>query len=170
MKGFCSAATLGLISVLSLACSSGDTPVRPSSIGGGQSGATAIVDPRVLPHTGAMRAAGVLPDWIVNPATLPPGQVGKNNCTFEFPTAAYQWNFHPEGGCWEHEGPDGWTRQQFQRIHIATGFASCGGGSGDATAIRVCRAGGGGQPSPCPLNSITGPNGCARCVINPECH
>jgi hypothetical protein len=111
-----------------------------------------------------------LADWIVNPATLPEGRIGKNNCTtFPFPSE-YQWNLHPDGGCWEHSGPDGWTRVQFQRVHIPSGFASCGGGSGDATAIQVCRAGSRGQPSPCLIDPVTGPRGCARCVVNPTCH
>ena len=108
-----------------------------------------------------------LPAWIIEPATLPDGRVGKNNCTFSFPE--YQWDAHPEGGCWEHPGPDGWTRQQFQKVHIPS-FPSCGGGPGDATAIRVCRAGGLGQHSPCLIDPLTGPNGCAGCVINPACH
>lgn len=112
--------------------------------------------------------ANDLPAWIVEPSTLPDGRVGENNCTFQLP-ASYQWDAHSEGGCWEHAGPDGWTRQQFQRVHIPS-FASCGGGPGDATAIRVCRAGGQGQPSPCSIDPFTGPNGCARCVINPMCH
>lgn len=109
-----------------------------------------------------------LPAWITEPATLPDGRVGKNNCTFPLPLD-YQWDAHPEGGCWEHPAPDGWSRQQFQKVHIPS-FPSCGGGPGDATAIRVCRAGGRGQPSPCLIDPLTGPNGCARCVINPTCH
>ena len=109
-----------------------------------------------------------LPAWILEPATLPDGRVGKNNCTFAFPTD-YQWDVHPDGGCWQHNVADGWTRQQFQRMHIPA-FASCGGGPGDATAIRVCRAGGAGQPSPCLIDPRTGPNGCSRCVVNPTCH
>jgi hypothetical protein len=114
------------------------------------------------------QATSVLPAWVINPVTLPPGRAGKNNCTFPFP-ADYQWDLHPEGGCWERSGPGGWTRKQFQRIHIPS-FASCGGGAGDATAIQVCRAGGRGQPSPCLIDPTTGPMGCARCVVNPECH
>ena len=109
-----------------------------------------------------------LPDWIVVPEVLPSGRIGKNNCTFPFGEPV-QWDVHSDAGCWEHPGPDGWTRQQSQRIHIPV-FAACGNGPGDATAIRVCRAGGRGQPSPCSLNPTTGPNGCARCVVNPTCH
>lgn len=45
------------------------------------------------------------------------------------------------------------------------------GGPGDATAIRVCRLGGQGRPQPwCFIDPTTGPFGCARCVVNPECH
>jgi len=104
-----------------------------------------------------------LPAWIVSPATLPLGRVGKNNCTFPFGQTVPQWDFHSDAGCWEYPGPDGWTRQQFEKIHIPA-FPACSNGPGDATVIRVCRAGGAGQPSPCSLDVTTGPNGCARCV------
>ena len=151
------------------ACSAGDIPATPTPLGGpSQSSSISIGDSRVASVTGAQQVVGDLPSWILNPVALPPGRVGKNNCTFQFP-AGYQWNAHPEGGCWEHPGPDGWFRQQFQKIHIPN-FASCGGGPGDATAIRVCRLGGQGQPQPCFIDPTTGPNGCARCVVNPECH
>jgi hypothetical protein len=135
-------------------------PVSPSP-----SAALPISSAPVSVEEGAVSS---LPLWITEPATLPDGRVGRNNCTFSFP-AGYQWNAHPEGACWEHVVADGWTRQQFQKIHIPN-FPSCGGGPGDATAIRVCRAGGAGQPSPCLIDRFTGPNGCARCVINPACH
>lgn len=128
-----------------------------------------VVDgPQPAAASVATKPASGLAAWITEPAALPGGRVGKNNCTFPFP-AEYQWDAHPEGGCWERAGPGGWSRQQFQKIHIPN-FASCGGGPGDATAIRVCRAGGRGQPSPCLIDPVTGPNGCARCVINPTCH
>ena len=110
-----------------------------------------------------------LPAWITQPTTLPDGRVGRNNCSFPFGQDVPQWDFHADAGCWEHDGPDGWTRNQQQRIHIPN-FRACGGGPGDANVIRVCRAGGPGQPNPCPIDPITGPNGCARCVINPTCH
>ena len=113
-------------------------------------------------------ATSSLPVWITEPVVLPDGRVGKNNCTFALPLG-YAWDAHPDGGCWEHQAPEGWTRQQSQKIHVPS-FPSCGGGPGDATFIRVCRAGGRGQPSPCLIDPITGPNGCARCVINPTCH
>lgn len=110
--------------------------------------------------------ANALPAWIVYPSTLPQGRVGKNNCTFAFGQVVPQWDFHPDAGCWEYQGPDGWTRQQQQKIHVPN-FPPCGGGPGDANAIRVCRDGGAGQSSPC---GDTGPNGCAVCVRNPTCH
>ena len=135
-------------------------PVSPSSSDAVPAGST-----RLSLEAGAPSS---LPLWITEPATLPAGRVGQNNCTFLF-VAGAQWDVHPEGGCWEHPAADGWTRQQLQQIHVPA-FASCGGGPGDATAIRVCRAGGAGQPSPCLIDRFTGPNGCARCVINPTCH
>ena len=100
-------------------------------------------------------------------ATGRPG--GENNCTFPFGQDVPQWDFHPDAGCWEHSGPDGWVRNQQQKIHIPN-FSRCGGGPGDANVIRVCRLGGAGQPQPCFLDPSTGPNGCARCVVNPTCH
>jgi hypothetical protein len=109
--------------------------------------------------------ASQLPDWIVNPKTLPPGRVGKNNCKFDFGLDTPKWDVHPDAGCWEHAGPDGWTRQQFQRIHHPS-MPQCGGGPGDGTAIRVCRKPG--EDSPC--GEKTGPKGCARCVVSPKCH
>jgi hypothetical protein len=99
--------------------------------------------------------ASELPAWIVEPSTLPVGRTGKNDCTFPFGQDVPQWDFHPDAGCWEHAGPDGWTRQQFERIHIPS-LPSCGGGPGDGNGIRVCRVGGEGQPSPCFLSPSTG--------------
>lgn len=113
--------------------------------------------------------SGDLASWIRYPSTLPSGKAGTNNCTFAFGQNVPQWDFHPDAGCWEHAGPDGWTRQHFERIHVPS-FPACAGGSGDAHAIRVCRAGGPGQASPCLIDSITGPTGCARCMVNPTCH
>jgi hypothetical protein len=156
--------------ILLVACSTGDTQAGPTAQAlQQQPNTTADGNTRIITTTGMTPAAGVLADWIVNPATLPEGRVGKNNCTFPFGQDVPQWDLHPEASCWEHAGPDGWTRQQFQKIHIPQ-FPSCGGGPGDATAIRVCRLGGQGQPAPCFLNPVTGPNGCARCVVNPTCH
>jgi len=117
-------------------------------------------------------AASGLPEWIANPSTLPPGRVGKNNCTFAFGPVVPQWDFHPDAGCWETDGEDGWTRQQFQSIHIPH-YNHCpgphGGGPGDATAIRVCHPGGQGQTQPW-CDGTTGPTGCIQCVANPTCH
>jgi hypothetical protein len=118
------------------------------------------------PATTQTQKTGQLPDWIVNPPTLPPGRVGKNNCKFAFGVDVPKWDHHPDAGCWEHAGPDGWTRQQFQKLHVPK-FRECNDGPGDATGIRVCRAGGAGQDSPC---GKTGPKGCAVCVPNPTCH
>jgi hypothetical protein len=113
-----------------------------------------------------------LPDWIVNPLTLPSDKVGKSNCTFGYGLLGAIEDFHPTWGCWECPGPDGWIRQQFQNIHVPR-MRQCDGLSGDATAIRVCRPGGEGQLSPCHIAGIdtyTGPNGCARCLVYPMCH
>ena len=146
--------------VLTMSFSACSAPVSPAAAGSVLAGTTPVAVKTPSPS--------VLPAWIAEPATLPDGKVGKNNCTFAFVSGS-QWDAHPEGGCWERVGVDGWTRQQIQKIHVPN-FASCGGGPGDATAIRVCRAGGAGQPSPCTIDLQTGPNGCARCVINPTCH
>ena len=149
-----------LLLMLLAACGATDTPIEPEQ------------EPdqnRVAPF-GVSAAAKELPAWIVSPATLPPGRVGKNNCTFGFGDNVPLWDFHPDAGCWERNGPDGWIRQQNQNIHFESFPSACGGGPGDATGIRVCRAGGAGQPSPCSLDTTTGPSGCARCVINPVCH
>jgi hypothetical protein len=115
--------------------------------------------------------ASALPDWIVNPSTLPSDRVGKNNCKFEFDVKVPKWDFHPDAGCWETDGPGGWTRQQFQKIHVPN-FHACDHGPGDANAIRVCRPPGGKeQPPPGCIDRTTSPrSGCARCVVNPTCH
>jgi hypothetical protein len=99
MKVIVMAAT-GCMMVLLTACSTGDTPIRPTAFGPSQSSATAVGESRLMPATDVMRATSVLAAWIVHPETLPPGRVGKNNCEFPFPSADYQWNFHPDGGCW----------------------------------------------------------------------
>jgi hypothetical protein len=110
-----------------------------------------------------------LPAWVNNPQDFAPGLMGRNNCTFPLGAAGAQWDFHPDGACWERPGPDGWTRQQQHRVHVPT-LAICGGGSGDVSPIRVCRPGGAGQPNPCFINAATGPNGCALCVVDFTCH
>jgi hypothetical protein len=151
----------GCVMLLLMACRAGDTPAAPTE--------QDFFERPPADNTPAAQPATGLPRWILKPSVLPVGKVGKNNCTFPLGHIVPQWNLHPDAGCWEHAGPDGWTRQQFASIHIPS-FPSCGGGPGDATAIRVCRAGGAGQPSPCSIDPRTGPNGCARCVINPTCH
>jgi hypothetical protein len=130
-----------------------------------------LVEPGALPSANAVvpPTASELAAWIVEPSTLPPERVGKNNCTFPFGQNVPQWNFHADAGCWERPGPDGWTRNQFQRIHIPSS-PFCNGGPGDANAIRVCRAGEPGQRSPCSIDPVTGSDGCARCVVHPTCH
>src|ERR1041384_700055 len=110
------------------------------------------------------QAADTLPDWIAYPETLPAGVQGTNNCTFAFGQDVPQWDFHPDAGCWERPGPDGWTRQQFYRIHVPRA-SFCKNKEGDATAIRVCRNPG--EPNPCFINELTGPSGCAICVADP---
>jgi hypothetical protein len=141
----------------------------------GDSQTTQTQEARAHPATTQTREASAqhattqtqLPDWIVNPPTLPPGRVGKNNCKFEFGHEGADWTVHPDAGCWEHEGPGGWTRQQFQKIHVPK-LPQCNDRQADLTGIRVCRAGGKDQDSPC--GGKTGPTGCAGCVANPTCH
>jgi hypothetical protein len=110
---------------------------------------------------------GAIASWILNPDTLPPGRMGKNNCTFAFGQVVPQWDFHPDAGCWERPGPEGWTRNQQYKIHVPQHDA-CGGGPADVSPIRVCLAPG--LANPCPINATTGPNGCALCVRSVICH
>jgi len=145
---------------LLVACGGADAPSPPMLPTPARGLAQSVSDSVPKQATG-------LPAWIVEPSTPPDGRVGKNNCTFAFGQAVPQWDFHPDAGCWEHAGPDGWTRQQYKRIHVPT-LPACGGGPGDATGIRVCRAPG--LANPCFMDQVTGPNGCARCVVNPVCH
>jgi hypothetical protein len=129
-------------------------------------------DPRTSkPAMGtATSAAPELPSWIALPEVLPPGLESRNNCTFPtgIPT---QWDYHPDGACWERPGPDGWTRQQQHRLH-ASAVPGCGGGPGDVSPIRVCRSGGAGQrgPSAACETETTGPLGCVICVRSFVCH
>ena len=106
-----------------------------------------------------------IPAWVAHPEVLPAGHQGQSNCTFG---SAGQWDAHPEGGCWEHPGPDGWTREQRNANHFES-LGACGGGPGDAAQIRVCRVSDGDQVSPCNGNP-TGPLGCAVCVSVVTCH
>ena len=107
-----------------------------------------------------------IPAWVLNPQALPVGMQGQNNCTFAF---AGQWDAHPEGGCWEHPGPDGWIRQQANLLHSES-LGRCDSGPGDAYQIRVCKAGVGEDVvSPCD-GALTGPLGCAICVRVVTCH
>ena len=116
-------------------------------------------------------ATSELPAWIAEPRVLPPGLEGTNNCTFPFGNTSVQWDFHPEGACWEHPAQDGWTRNQQHRVH-ASSVPLCGGAPGDVFPIRMCRAGGAGQPGPSPAceTATTGPNGCVICVRSVVCH
>lgn len=126
------------------------------------------VDP-VLLFEGA--AFSGMPQWITEPNEVPEGLRGTNNCTFPFGQSTAQWDFHSEGACWERPGTDGWTRHQQYLVHVPA-IGECGGGAADVSPIRVCREGGAGQVSPCPLGPrpITGPNGCAICVAVVACH
>lgn len=118
----------------------------------------------------SLDAEGVsaLPAWILDPAEVPEGLRGQNNCSFAIGQATAEWNYHPDGSCWEHPGPDGWTRNQQYRVHVHA-LAACGGGAGDVSPIRVCRLPPF-QPNICPETPTTGPLGCAICVRSVTCH
>ena len=136
--------------VLSLAaCSSPTSPLEGSGSAG----------------SGSLKAGEGTPAWVLQPEALPPGLQGQNNCTFAEPG---QWDAHPEGGCWERPGPDGWSRQQSNSIHFDS-LPRCGGGPGDVSQIRVCKLGSEGEISPCD-GTETGPLGCALCVRVVTCH
>jgi hypothetical protein len=131
--------------------------------------ANAPADLRVVATSQTVSAAAdapLIPSWAANPEVFPAELQGTNNCTFP-PPLNVQWNFHPEGGCWERAAPDGWTRQQQHRIHVFS-LTECNGGPGDVSPIRICRAPD--LPNPCPINATTGPNGCALCVRSISCH
>jgi hypothetical protein len=112
-------------------------------------------------------SAAVLPAWITAPRTMPEELRGLNNCTFPLRLPDAEWDYHPDGACWERPGPDGWTRQQLYRVHVPQ-HAACGNGPADVSPIRICQAPG--LPNPCNINPETGPNGCAVCVIDVACH
>ena len=143
------------IGILTLAIIGCTADVTPSGLVTG--------DERAFAHVGH----GALPSWITEPAHFPEDLMGRNNCSFAFGQPTAQWDFHSDGACWERPGPDGWTRQQQHRIHVRQ-LAACGGGSGDVSPVRVCRAPG--QPNPCLINPTTGPTGCALCIRNVACH
>jgi hypothetical protein len=161
LKGF------GVPALVALCCACGVAGVAP----------LVPSDTRGLATAGSSTQAAASsksPKWIFSPAELPPGRIGKNNCTFAFALGGDP-NFHPQneadplrGSCWERAaGHGGFFRQQFQAVHVAAAPA-CGGGPGDLKGIRVCRHGGAGQQTPC---GKTGPNGCALCTPDPiTCH
>lgn len=155
------------VMLLLAACTSADGPAGPTPVGLNQSGVLAGDHLRAMPLTGLMQVKGVIPSWILNPETMPPGRRGKNNCTFAFGQDVPQWDFHADAGCWERSGPDGWTRQQRSKIHVPQ-HNDCGGGPADVSPIRVCLAPG--LANLCPINALTGPNGCAICVRSLTCH
>jgi hypothetical protein len=143
------------LAILSLACGPTDTPLTAV-----EGGSVASLSENAGPP--------LLPAWVTHPEAFPKGLEGRNNCTFAFGQTIPQWDFHPDAGCWERPGPDGWTRQQQHLLHVPQ-LPSCGGGAADVSPIRVCREGGAGQESPCP-GLVTGPNGCALCVRVLACH
>jgi hypothetical protein len=153
------------VTVLFAACSILDLPATPTTADPTQVAARDVE--RALPVAGMARVNPEIPSWVLNPEDFPPGLRGKNNCTFAFGQNIPQWDFHPDAGCWERPGPDGWTRQQQYKLHVAE-FASCGGGPADVSPIRVCLTPG--LANPCPINPTTGPNGCALCVRSVTCH
>lgn len=148
----CSAIAVGILVVSCVPSDSPSTPLEPSTL---SLTAQSVNEPPAIPA------------WITDPLVLPAGLRGRNNCTFAFGQVVPQWDFHSDAGCWERPGPDGWTRQQQYRIHVPQ-LALCGGGPGDVSPIRVCRAPG--LANPCPINPTTGPNGCAICVRSFICH
>jgi hypothetical protein len=156
MKAILPAAAFGVLGCFVVACS------NPSAPSGAAEAPVATV------ASAAAVGPPALPAWILNPVVVPKGRQGKNNCTFALgPNAASGiWNFHPDGACWEHGGPDGWTRQHQNVIHVPS-HAACEGGPADVSPIRICRPGGAGQPTPC---GTTGPLGCAICVRSVVCH
>jgi hypothetical protein len=152
--------TVALAYLFLAGCASPSAPTLSSGVGAGGAQAQAMtVGPPPLPA------------WIVAPAVIPPGLEGRNNCTFALGPGATGgiWDYHAEGACWERPGPDGWFRQQQNVVHVPQ-HASCGGGPADVSPIRICRAGGQGQPTPCDVNPTTGPLGCAICVRSVVCH
>ena len=160
------AARASLAIVLTLLVAGCAAPVSPSPTGlaaGRTAGLPATPYQSVSPPE--------LPVWIAEPAVLPVGLRGQNNCTFPFGNPTVQWNFHSDGACWEHPAQDGWTRNQQHRVH-ASSVPLCGGGPGDVFPIRMCRQGGPEQPGPSPAceTPTTGPNGCVICVRSVVCH
>ena len=112
-----------------------------------------------------------IPAWIADPAVIPSGRKGKNNCTFPLGAGATGgiWDYHADGACWERSGSDGWVRQHQNVVHVPQ-HASCSGGPADVSPIRICREGGARQPNPCDVNTTTGLLGCAVCVRSVVCH
>lgn len=155
-------APIVLVVVAALACGRSDAGTAPLA---SWPAAHASLD-ATRELVAAETAIGELPEWIASPARVPSGLVGIVDCSFPFGQIAMP-GFHADAACWERPGPDGFVRQQFTRIHVAS-FPQCNGGPGDAEAIRVCKEGGAGQPTPC--GEPTGPTGCARCIVNPTCH
>jgi hypothetical protein len=167
---------IAVAALVAFCCACGDTSIAPFA-----------PSRTVPPAPGGVSSAGSLsltqsPEfgsdaWIYNPAELPPGLIGKNNCTFAFPMTVVP-NFHPQneadplrGSCWERHagqegGHDGLSREQTLALHLPAATA-CGGRPGDLAGIRVCRPGGRGQETPC---GPTGPNGCAACDEKMTCH
>lgn len=131
-----SAAPACPVIVLTLLVTGCSAPVSPSP-------ADITADHPVGPSATVNQVVGSpeLPAWIAEPAVLPAGLRGLNNCTFPFGNPTVQWDFHPDGACWEHPAPEGWTRNQQHRVH-ATSVPLCGGGPGDVFPIRMCRPGG----------------------------
>ena len=132
----------------------------------------------------------VLPPWLApDPVAaragrwqeLPEEFIGTNNCgdenggLFDFGAFIPDWDHHPDAGCLERPGEDGWIVQHAQKLHSPT-LNACDFGPGDAYALRICRLGDDGEPAsefpsdlPC-IIELTPLGGCARCLIAPTCH
>jgi hypothetical protein len=159
------AVTLAGCVITSVGCASGAEPVSDSLASG--LATSAVDDELVLAVADGAREARELPAWITEPAEVPEGLRGTNNCAFYVPLAGAQWSFHPDGACWERPGPDGWTRQQQHNVHVPS-HPECNGRPADVSPIRVCRNPF--EPNPCHMSATTGPNGCAVCVKKVVCH
>ena len=99
--------------------------------------------------------------WSWAPEELPEGLQGRNTCE---PSTLLgireQWNFHPEGGCWQREAPDGFVRQQLYHVHLFS-IGACAGGAGDLDVVRACVLPPlPGQVTPCGFSAT---NGCTAC-------
>jgi hypothetical protein len=119
--------------LLLVACTAMERPVAPTPLTSQSSAALGDSTRSTMPTI--MQVAGSIPSWNPQSRDAAAWPKGPKQLYVQFGQDIPQWDFHPDAGCWEHAGPDGWTRQVQYKLHVPH-HSDCGGWTGRRFAIR----------------------------------